>query len=121
MALPQLRPAQVADWVREQLTLNPQTPPVVLDVREPWEVALASVQAEVEAWGARFVHAPLRSVPAQWAHWPGDAPMACLCHHGVRSQQAAHFLAAQGLERVVNIAGGIDAWSRDVNPSIPAY
>jgi rhodanese-related sulfurtransferase len=44
-----------------------------------------------------------------------------LCHHGGRSMQVAMFLAQHGFERVANVAGGIDAWSRDVDPSVPRY
>ena len=47
--------------------------------------------------------------------------MACLCHHGVRSQQVAYFLADRGYEQVVNVAGGIDAWSVQADPAIPRY
>jgi rhodanese-related sulfurtransferase len=121
MSLSHIRPAQLATWVNEQLALDPQTPPVVLDVREPWELGIASVEAEIQALGARFLHVPMRSVPDHVAEWPETTPMACLCHHGVRSQHVAHFLVADGMTRVANITGGIDAWSRDLNPTVPVY
>jgi rhodanese-related sulfurtransferase len=47
--------------------------------------------------------------------------VACLCHHGARSQRVAMFLAQQGFGEVANIAGGIDAWSAERDPSVPRY
>jgi rhodanese-related sulfurtransferase len=44
-----------------------------------------------------------------------------MCHHGARSQRVAMFLAANGFARVANVAGGIDAWSREVDPGVPCY
>jgi rhodanese-related sulfurtransferase len=52
---------------------------------------------------------------------PQDRPIACLCHHGARSQRVAMFLAHQGYTDVANVAGGIDAWSRERDPGIPLY
>jgi len=50
-----------------------------------------------------------------------DRPIACLCHHGSRSQHVANFLKENGFETVVNISGGIHAWSNEVDPSVPQY
>jgi rhodanese-related sulfurtransferase len=47
--------------------------------------------------------------------------MACLCHHGMRSLQVANYLAQNGFAHVVNLQGGIDAWSHEVDPSVPRY
>ena len=55
------------------------------------------------------------------AELPTDRPIACLCHHGIRSQRVAQFLAQNGFEHVVNIAGGIDAWSAELDPAVPHY
>jgi len=52
---------------------------------------------------------------------PKDTPIAFHCHHGGRSQNAAQHFLSQGFTRVYNLAGGIDAWSRDVDPSVPKY
>lgn len=91
--------------------------PIVLDVREPWELQLASVRAE----GFELRPMPMGNVPARLAELPRDRAIACLCHHGVRSAQVARFLHAQGFEQVVNISGGIDAWSGELDATVPRY
>jgi rhodanese-related sulfurtransferase len=95
--------------------------PVVLDVREPWELQTASVRAE----GFTLLHIPMRDVPAQLAELQQtlgtDQPIACLCHHGMRSLQVASYLVQNGFTQVVNLEGGINAWSQQVDPSVPAY
>lgn len=85
---------------------------VLLDVREPFEVATAAVEGAV--------HIPMGSVPARLDEVPRDRRILCLCHHGARSAQVAAFLAAQGFD-VANVAGGIDRWSTDVDPEVPRY
>jgi len=108
----QVRPADWDDWLQAQ-----PARPVLLDVREPWEVQLASVRAG----DFDLLAVPMNQVPARLAELPADRPIACLCHHGVRSQQVALFLAQRGYGDVVNIAGGIAAWSREQDPSVPVY
>ncbi len=103
----QISPRELARWLTD-----PQ-PPVVLDVREPWELATASLTGAV--------HIPMHEIPARHAELPADRPIVCLCHHGMRSLQVAMFLERQGLAAVHNLAGGIDAWSRDVDPTVPTY
>lgn len=115
---PQLMPADFSAWAR---TLPPGVVPVVLDVREAWELQTASVQPN----GFTLLHLPMREIPARLAELqsaPGlDHPIACLCHHGMRSQQVATFLAQHGFSEVVNLQGGIAAWSQQVDPSVPSY
>lgn len=111
----QLSPSEFAGW-RDQADA-----PLVLDVREPWELQTASIHEE----GFTLLHIPMKDVPARLAELEKtgghDRPIACLCHHGMRSQQVANYLAQSGFTRVVNIAGGIDAWSRQVDASVPPY
>ena len=95
--------------------------PIVLDVREPWELQTASVQAD----GFTLLAIPMREIPAQIARLlethGADHPIACLCHHGMRSLQVANYLTQSGFTEVVNLHGGIDAWSRQTDPSVPLY
>lgn len=85
---------------------------LLLDVREPYELAQAHVEGAV--------HIPMRQVPARLAELPRDRPILVMCHHGGRSQMVADWLAANGL-RAENVAGGIDAWADEVDPSVPHY
>ena len=107
----QITPPQVSPWALAQAQR-----PVLLDVREGWEVQTASARpAELD-----FVHMPMQTIPARLNELDRHRPIACLCHHGGRSMQVAHFLASHGYE-VVNVAGGIHAWSAQVDPTVPVY
>ncbi|WP_295856562.1 rhodanese-like domain-containing protein [uncultured Xylophilus sp.] len=112
-SIAQTRPADFDQW----LAAHAGAEPVVLDVREPWEVQTASVTPA----GFRLVTVPMNSVPARLAELDRTTPVACLCHHGARSQRVAAFLAQNGFDDVVNIAGGIDAWSRERDGTVPRY
>ena len=107
----QLSPSHVADWAQAQAQR-----PVLLDVREGWEVQTASVQPD----GLDLVHMPMQTIPARLDELDKARPVACLCHHGGRSMQVAAFLQQHGFQ-VVNVAGGIHAWSAQVDPRIPVY
>ncbi len=111
-----IRPAQLGEWLAHNRSAGLNTP-LVLDVRETWEVQLASVQPD----GFELVVMPMASIPARLNELPRDKPIACLCHHGGRSAQVAFFLKNQGFDPVVNISGGIHAWSDEVDPTVPRY
>ena len=118
----QLNPSDFAAWRdRATASLAPATRPVLLDVREPWEVQAASIKED----GFTLLAIPMRDIPAQLAGLQAthgtDHPIACLCHHGMRSLQVANYLAQSGFGEVVNVQGGIDAWSQQVDPSVPRY
>lgn len=112
-----IHPAQIDQWIAHARAESPDAQPIVLDVREPWELQTASVKPE----GFALVAMPMRSVPARYLELDRSQPIACLCHHGARSAQVAHFLANHGFEQVVNIHGGINAWSAQLDPSVPLY
>ncbi|MGL4576022.1 MAG: rhodanese-like domain-containing protein [Burkholderiaceae bacterium] len=105
--MPQLSPAE--------LTLRLQAPnaPLVLDVREPWEFATCAI--------AGATHVPMREIAARLADLDSEREIVCVCHHGMRSMQVGVFLARNGFERVYNLAGGIDAWAREVELTMPRY
>ncbi len=86
---------------------------VLLDVREPDELATASIP-----WATWI---PMREIPARIGELPRGKPIVCMCHHGARSEHVAQFLAANGYENAVNLDGGIDAWSASVDASVPRY
>lgn len=103
--------------LRDFLHAHAAEQPVLLDVREPWEIALAPLRLP----GARALDIPLRELPARLHELPADAPVVCLCHHGVRSAHAAAFLAQRGFEQACDVIGGTEAWSLDVDPALPRY
>ena len=113
--LAQVRPAQFDQWL-EQCRAQGVTP-LVLDVREPWERATASVTPE----DFELVCIPMQDIPARQQELDPERPIACLCHHGMRSMHVGMFLLNQGFEQVTNITGGIDAWSRERDPAVPLY
>ena len=114
--IPQIRPVHFAAW-RDAAS----TAPVVLDVREPWELQTASVTPD----GFTLLHVPMQSIPARIeelkSSYGADQPIACLCHHGVRSQQVANYLASHGFTDVVNLQGGIEAWAQQLDTSTAQY
>jgi rhodanese-related sulfurtransferase len=86
---------------------------VLLDVREPWEYATAKIE------GSLLV--PMGEIPARLQELDPDAHIVTICHSGVRSMNVAVWLRNQGLERVQSLRGGIDAWSREIDPKVPRY
>jgi rhodanese-related sulfurtransferase len=110
----QFRPKDLTAWLAQ---VRPQGEPVVLDVREPGELQVASIKAD----GFTLLTIPMGTVPLRLAELDPQQPIACLCHHGGRSMQVAQFLANRGFDNVANIAGGIHAWSAELDPSIATY
>jgi rhodanese-related sulfurtransferase len=88
--------------------------PVVLDVREPWEVALSGTIAG-------SVCIPLGELAGRVGELPGDQTVVVVCHHGFRSGQATAWLRHSGFGAAWNLSGGIDAWARRVDPTIKVY
>jgi rhodanese-related sulfurtransferase len=86
---------------------------LLLDVREPDEVATASLA------GATTIR--MAEVPAQLARLPADRPIVVMCHHGGRSASVTHFLNANGFPNALNLDGGIDSWSLYIDPAVPRY
>lgn len=112
-ALPQLSVQQLAPFVRDNAALRP----VLLDVREPWELATARLTLD----GAQVLNIPMNQLPARLSEIDPAQPVLVLCHHGARSQHCVAFLVQQGHPQAYNVAGGIDAWSREVDASVPRY
>jgi rhodanese-related sulfurtransferase len=86
----------------------------LLDVREDWETTLAPVPAAI-------VHIPMGQLADRLSELDPQRETVVICRSGGRSQEVARFLDAQGFASVYNLAGGILAWSRDVDPRIPQY
>jgi rhodanese-related sulfurtransferase len=110
-----VQPAQLSDWFAANL--NDGIVPVLLDVREPWEIERASVKPV----NGNLVTIPMMQLQARMTELKRDVPVAVLCHHGVRSMQVARFLAFNGYSSVANISGGIDAWALDFDANVARY
>ena len=108
----QVRPIQLKDWLE---AMRGHGNPVVLDVREPHELLTASIKAD----GFELITIPMGAIPPRLNELDPNQPVACLCHHGVRSMQVANFLQAHSLQHVANEPGAINARSPEMDPSVP--
>lgn len=100
---------QLAAWLADASRPSP----LLLDVREPWEFERARIA------GSQLV--PMREVPSRLEEIDPEREVVAICHHGGRSAQVALFLERNGFSKVHNLVGGVDAWSRTVDPSVPTY
>ncbi|MFN2644634.1 MAG: rhodanese-like domain-containing protein [Burkholderiales bacterium] len=105
----QITPSELAEWLAD----DGREKPFLLDVREPWEFEKARIA------GAELV--PMRELPGRLHEINATKPIVAICHHGGRSFQVAMFLEKNGYNDVHNLAGGVDAWSRSVDPAVPLY
>lgn len=96
-----------------QVKLRELAPLVLLDVREVHEFEFAHIP--------KSVLIPLRELPQRVHELNPESEIAVICHHGIRSQQAAEYLASVGFQKVWNVKGGIDAWSLIGDTSVPRY
>lgn len=87
--------------------------PVLLDVREDWELAISRIDAAV--------HIPMGEIPSRFRELEPDRDIVVMCRSGGRSAVVARFLLQQGYPRVWNLSGGILAWSEQVDPALPTY
>ncbi len=105
----QITPAQLAAWLADA----GRAKPLLLDVREPWEVQTCSIGGAT--------HIPMGEIPARASEVDPAREVVVICHHGGRSMQVAMFLERNGHANVHNLAGGVDAWAKTVDPSMPVY
>ncbi|HVA78056.1 MAG TPA: rhodanese-like domain-containing protein [Candidatus Binataceae bacterium] len=85
----------------------------ILDVREPAEIAIASFPGAT--------HIAMNDIPARIGELDPEREIIVVCHHGMRSAQVAMYLMRNGFKRVVNLSGGINAWSLEADPAVPRY
>jgi len=105
--------AEALHLLRQQ-PVNPTLPLILLDVREPWEYQTAHLTDSLLM--------PMGEVTSR-AHQEldPDQPIVVLCHHGARSLSVTMWLRQQGFEHAQSLAGGIEHWSRAIDPTIPRY
>ena len=87
--------------------------PLLLDVRERWEYGICRIE------GSQLV--PMCCIPAAVPQLDPKRETVVICHHGIRSRQVALYLEHQGFQSVINLEGGVAAWSREVDPKMPRY
>jgi len=107
MSIVQLTPQQVQDGLQKQPA------PLLLDVREEDEVRLCALPGSL--------HIPMNLIPLRHNELPDDIPIIVYCHHGIRSLNVARYLAHVGFKNVANLQGGIDAWARQIDPTMARY
>ncbi len=93
--------------------LDPAEHPLLLDVREPWEYQICQIP------GSQLI--PMRQIPDQANVLNPEQEIVVICHRGNRSRQVGYFLEQYGFDRLINLAGGVQAWARDVDPQMPTY
>ena len=93
--------------------LDAGRPPVLLDVRQDWETKLCRLE--------NAVHIPIEEIELRTEELTSDAEIVVYCHQGVRSAAVAEYLRSLGFSDVKNLAGGLDAWARTVDPTMRRY
>ena len=86
---------------------------VLLDVREASELAICKIEDAL--------HIPLGEIPDRYETLPKDQPIVVFCHHGMRSLKVQNFLISKGFDNIINMQGGIHAWSSDVDSQVAQY
>ncbi len=103
-----LRPAEL-----KQYLATTDAEPLLLDVREPWEFQICRID------GSQLI--PMGQLAAAMNALDPTRETVVICHHGIRSMQVARYLDYQGFDNVINLAGGVAAWAREVDPAMPTY
>ncbi len=85
----------------------------LIDVREQYEYTIAHIDTATLL--------PMSEIQTWWQALPRDEELIVICHHGVRSAQVCTALHGAGFEHLTNMTGGIDAWSAEVDSSVPRY
>ena len=99
----------LAEWLADP----ERQPPVLLDVREEWEIELCAL--------AGIIHIPMQQVPVRLSALDTEKELVVICHHGVRSMQVVMFLERQGFKALFNLTGGMAAWADEVDSSMRRY
>ena len=103
-----IAPQDLASWLERKTDA-----PYLLDVRDPEEFMFASIKGAISI--------PLTTLPERLAELPKDKTIVAICHHGMRSMRAVEFLRQNGFEETFSLNGGMDVWSRDIDPTCPRY
>lgn len=105
----QITPQHLHQWLAD----TGRKPPVLLDVREPWEYQTCRIEGSTLA--------PMNTIPARAQELDPETETVVICHHGARSYQVALFLEQNGFSNLYNLQGGVNAWADQVEPTMPRY
>lgn len=105
----QIHAQELAAWLADESRPSP----VLLDVREAWELELCSL--------AGSQHIPMHLVPTRCEELNPDQDIVVICHHGGRSMQVAMFLERRGYAAVHNLTGGVETWATEIDPTMRRY
>ncbi|MDP1952553.1 MAG: rhodanese-like domain-containing protein [Betaproteobacteria bacterium] len=105
----QITPQSLQQWLADES----RKPPVLLDVREPWEYQTCHIDGSVLA--------PMNTIPARAQELDRDTDTVVICHHGARSYQVCVFLERNGFSNLYNLQGGVNAWADQVETTMPRY
>ena len=105
----QITPSMLRQW----LTDTGRKPPLLLDVRQPWEYQTCRIEGSTLA--------PMNTIPARAQELDPETETVVICHHGARSYQVALFLERNGFSKLYNLEGGVNAWADQVEPGMPRY
>ncbi len=114
--VPQITVTATRDWLADTAVAPSNKnakPPLLLDIRESWEVTIATLP--------NSQHIPMGQLVARVSEIDASRSVIVFCHHGVRSLQVVALLQREGFEDVHNLTGGIDAWSKTIDSSIALY
>jgi rhodanese-related sulfurtransferase len=100
---------ELAAWLADEARAQP----LLLDVREPHEVAVCAIAGSTPI--------PMGQIPARSEELDPERPIVCICHHGMRSAQVAMFLSQRGFATLYNLTGGVHAWATQVDADMPTY
>jgi rhodanese-related sulfurtransferase len=97
---------QLADYLKRHR-------PRLIDVREPWEFDICHLpESEL---------LPMGQIPTRLPMFHESPEYVIICHHGIRSLQVIQYLAHHGINKTINLDGGVDAWAREIEPNMPVY
>jgi len=114
MLSPEITPEEFEKLRTTSVSHGDDKTPLLLDVREPWEANTATIP------GAILI--PMGDIPSRvHAELDPDQPIIVFCHHGMRSLSVTMWLRREGFDQAQSLAGGIDEWSRKIDPGIPRY
>ena len=103
----ELTALQLSEYIKKEKDLT------LIDVREEWEYKTAAIQ--------NSIHIPISQIQEKMAEFEHNQQIVFICHHGIRSRMVCNFFERMNYKNVINLLGGIDSWSKNVDNNVPTY